>query len=396
MQTIKYFANIHMHLFNKSADHNSFRDAVQKFVGTEIVPFVDEWERCEKFPQRELFKKAGAAGILGIMRDPELGGLGLDYSFNSIYIEEFGRCRSSSVATAIGVQTDMCTPALAKYGSSELQKEFLIPAIKGDLIGCIGVSESGAGSDVASIKTTGIKEGGDYVINGGKMWITNGDIADWGCILVNTQRERSPHHNKSLIVVPLNSKGVTRSKPLNKHGLRASGTAQIFFDDVRVPQRFCIGEENKGFIYQMEQFQEERLFSAIRTTSQLERAIEITLEYTKSRHAFGRSILSNQWVHFILSELATEVALLRALWEKTVAAYIAGDDIVLMASMAKLKAGQLARKIPDQCLQFFGGQGFMQEAEISRLARDLRLVAIGGGATEVMLGIISKQLMMRT
>lgn len=381
---------------NRSEDHNLFRSAIQKFVNTEVIPFVDEWERCEKFPQRELFKKAGAAGILGIMRDPTVGGLGLDYSFNSIYIEEFGLCRSSSVATAIGVQTDMCTPALAKYGSAELQKEFLVPSIKGELIGCIGVSESGAGSDVASIKTTCTRKGGDYVINGGKMWITNGDIADWGCVLVNTQRERSPHYNKSLIVVPLNSKGVTRSKPLNKHGLRASGTAQIFFDEVHVPQRFCIGEENQGFIYQMEQFQEERLFSAIRTTSQLERAIEITIEYTKERQAFGRSILSNQWVHFVLSELATEVALLRALWEKTAAAYIAGDDILLLASMAKLKAGKLARTVPDQCLQFFGGQGFMQEAEISRLARDLRLVAIGGGATEVMLSIISKQLKMRT
>lgn len=376
-------------------EHEELRSAVKGFVDREILPHVANWERDEHIPSRELFRKAGQAGLLGITKPVDYGGLGLDYSFNAVYIEEVAKCRSSSVATALGVQTDVCTPALAKHGSVELCREFLAPSIAGERIGCLGVSETGAGSDVASVRTTARRDGGDYVINGGKMWITNGCHADWACVLANTAAEGGPHRNKSLIVVPLDAKGVSRSGPLVKHGLRASDTAQIFFDDVRVPVRHRIGEENRGFHHQMEQFQEERLYSAIRTTTQLERAIDVTVEYTMQRTAFGESLFDKQWVSFNLAALATEVALLRALWEKAVAAYVAGEDVSLLASMAKLHAGKLARTVPDQCLQFFGGQGYMWDSEISRVARDLRLVAIGGGAVEIMMSVVAKHLRTR-
>ena len=373
-------------------EHAELRAAVKGFVDREILPHVADWERDERIPGRELFRKAGQAGLLGITKPVDYGGMGLDYSFNAVCIEEVARCRSSSVATALGVQTDVCTPALAMHGSAQLCREFLAPSIAGERIGCLGVSETGAGSDVASVRTSARRDGGDYVINGGKMWITNGHQADWACVLVNTSAEGGPHRNKSLIVVPLDARGVSRSAPLVKHGLRASDTAQLFFDDVRVPIWHRIGEENLGFRYQMQQFQEERLYSAIRTTTQLERAIDITVEYTKQRMAFGESLFDKQWIAFNLAGLATDVALLRALWEKAVAAYVGGEDVSLLASMAKLQAGRLARAVPDQCLQFFGGQGFMWDSEISRIARDLRLVAIGGGAVEIMMSVVAKHL----
>ena len=213
---------------------------------------------------------------------------------------------------AIGVQTDMATPALARFGSDAVKREFLAPSISGDYVACLGVSEVGAGSDVASIKTTARKDGGDYIINGGKMWTTNGTQADWMCLLANTS-EGAPHKNKSLICLPMKTKGVEVARKLDKLGMRSSDTAQIFFDNVRVPQRFLIGEEGKGFTYQMMQFQEERLWAAAANLKSMERVIAQTIEYTRNRKAFGKSILDNQVVHFRLAEIATEIELLRAL-----------------------------------------------------------------------------------
>jgi citronellyl-CoA dehydrogenase len=283
----------------------------------------------------------------------------------------------------------MCTPALAKFGSPELKKEFLEPAIAGDAVGCIGVSEPGAGSDVAAIKTTARRDGDDYIINGTKMWITNGMQADWMCLLANTS-EGKPHKNKSLIMVPLDSKGVERARKLDKMGMWASDTAQLFFDDVRVPARNVIGQEGMGFTLQMLQFQEERLWGAANVVGALEYMLELTKEYTAERKAFGASILDNQYVHFKLAELSTELEALRALVWSATELYISGKDVTRLASMAKLKAGRLAREVADGCLQFWGGMGYMWESKISRFFRDGRLISIGGGADEIMLGIICK------
>jgi citronellyl-CoA dehydrogenase len=272
-----------------------------------------------------------------------------------------------------------------------LRQEFLAPAISGDMVGCIGVSEPGAGSDVASVKTTARKDGDDYIINGGKMWITNSLQADWMCLLANTS-EGPAHKNKSLIIVPMNTPGITVAKKIRKIGMMSSDTGLIHFDDVRVPQRNRIGEEGLGFTYQMQQFQEERLWAAANAIQSLTNCIEQTIAYTGERMAFGKSILDNQTVHFKMAELKTEVESLRALTYLATEYFLAGKDVTEWASMAKLKAGRLLRTVPDSCLQYWGGMGFTWDNLVSRLYRDGRLASIGGGADEVMLGIISKHM----
>lgn len=372
-----------------TTEHKSLYDSVSKFVADEINPYVDQWEEEGIFPAHELFRKMGAKGFLGITKPEDCGGMGLDWSYDLAFCEALGETNCGSIPMAVGVQTNMATPALAKEGSDELRREFLAPAIAGEYVACIGVSEPGAGSDVASIKTHARKDGDDYIINGGKMWITNGTQADFMCLLANTG-DGPVHKNKSLIVLPMDTPGITIARKLDKMGMRSSDTAQIFFEDVRVPQRYRIGEEGRGFIYQMQQFQEERLWGSASTLRTLERCIEDVVDYTRQRTAFGKPLLHNQTIHFRLAELQTEVELLRSLVYRTTEGYILGEDMTRLASMAKLKAGRLCREVTDSCLQYYGGMGFMNETLITRLYRDLRLTSIGGGADEVMLGILSK------
>ena len=372
-------------------EHESIRETVAKFVDNEINPYVDQWEEDGIFPAKEVFKKLGNLGMLGITKPIEFGGLGLDYSYGIVFAEEMGRIHCGGVSTGIGVQTDMATPALAKFGSDELRKEFLVPAITGDAVFSIAVSEPQAGSDVAGIQTNAVKDGDDYIINGSKMWITNSTQADFFCTLVNTS-EGQRHKNKSLVIIPSATPGVSVDKPLKKLGLHSSDTAQIFFDNARVPQRNRIGEEGMGFIYQMMQFQEERLFAAAASLKGMENSIQTTIEYTRERETFGKPILKNQVVQFRLAELQTEIEALRALVYDAVEGYIHGKDVLTKASMAKLKSGRLVREVSDSCLQYWGGMGFMWETGITRAYRDSRLGSIGGGSDEVMLGIISKQM----
>ncbi|MBL8570570.1 MAG: acyl-CoA dehydrogenase family protein [Phreatobacter sp.] len=372
-----------------TAEHEEVRRTLQKFIASEVNPNVDAWEEAGRFPAHDLFKKMGDLGLLGLNKPVEYGGMGLDYSYAILMAEELGGITCGGVPMGIGVQTDMATPALARFGSDELRREFLAPAISGDYVACIGVSEPGAGSDVASVKTTARSDGDDYVISGGKMWITNGAQADWICLLANTG-EGPVHRNKSLICVPMKEKGVTVARTLDKLGMRSSDTAQIFFDEVRVPKKNRVGEEGKGFTYQMMQFQEERLWGAAAKLKPAERIIDQTIEYTSGRKAFGRSILDNQVVHFRLAELKTEVELLRSLVYRAAEQLVAGEDMTTLASMAKLKAGRLGREVGDSCMQYWGGMGYMNETPVTRYYRDSRLTSIAGGADEVMLSIISK------
>lgn len=374
-------------LFNDQ--HLAIAETTQKLIRNEINPYCEQWEADGIFPAREVFKKLGALGLLGIAKPEKFGGMGLDYSYQVAFAEQLGLVECGGVSMGIGVQTDMATPALAKHGSDALREEFLRPAISGDLVMSIAVSETGAGSDVSAIKTTARKEGDDYIINGSKMWITNSTQADVFCVLANTG-EGPVHKNKSLIIVPADTPGVSVGEELNKLGMRSSDTAPVYFDEVRVPQAYRIGEEGLGFTYQMQQFQEERLFAAASILKGLEACINHTIEYTAERRAFGKSILDNQVVHFSLAELQTEVEALRALLYLGVEEYVDGRDVTAKASMAKLKAGRLARQVTDTCLQYFGGMGFMWENLVSRAYRDMRLTSIGGGADEVMLGIICK------
>ncbi len=372
-------------------EHQQLRQTVRQFVNTEINPYVDQWERQGHYPAKTVFKKLGQLGLLGITKPQAFGGLGLDYSYQIAFAEEIGAAHCGGVPLSIGVQTDMATPALARFGSDALRDQFLTPAIAGEMVAAIGVSEPGAGSDVAAIKTQARKDGDDYVINGSKMWITNATQADFICLLANTSDD-AVHKNKSLIIVPTNTPGISFSDKLDKLGMRSSDTAQIFFDDVRVPQAYCIGQEGAGFTMQMLQFQEERLFGAAMCIKSLENCITQTIDYTRERSAFGQSVLDNQVVHFRLAELQTELECLRALVYQATSSYIQGEDVTTLASMAKLKGGRLCREITDSCLQYWGGMGFMWDNPVSRAYRDQRLCSIGGGADEVVLGIICKKM----
>tara|TARA_R110001583_G_scaffold173370_1_gene327400 strand:+ start:1276 stop:2463 length:1188 start_codon:yes stop_codon:yes gene_type:complete len=372
-------------------EHEALRKTVRDFVDREMDPFVEEWENAGKAPLHSLFKKMGDLGLLGIHKPEAFGGSGLDYSYNLVFAEELGRAYGGSLPMAIGVQTDMATPALARFGSDELKRDFLQPAIAGDMVACIGVSEPGAGSDVAGLKTTAKSDGDDYVINGTKMWITNATQGDWICLLANTS-DGNVHANKSLIIVPLDTAGIEISKPLNKMGMRASDTAQIFFDNVRVPKRYRIGEENRGFAMQMMQFQEERMYAAAAAIKGMERIIQDTIQWCRERQTFGQPVLNNQVVHFKLAELQTEVECLRALTWKACHQHVNGEDATNLASMAKLKSGRLWREVTDGCLQYWGGMGFMWDNVVARAYRDTRILSIAGGSDEMMLGIIAKNM----
>lgn len=375
-------------------DHRSIMQSIRRFLASEVDPFADEWEAAEIFPAHELFKKMGDLGFLGITKPTEYGGMGLDFSYGVAAGEAMGYVRAQGVSMGAGVQTDMATPALATFGSDALKREFLAPAIAGDVVVSIGVSEQGAGSDVASLKTRARRDGDDYVISGSKMWITNGTQADWICLLCNTS-EGQTHKNKSMIIVPLREggkrvKGVEVQK-IKKFGMWCSDTAQIFFDEVRVPVRNRIGEEGMGFIYQMKQFQEERLGAAARRLAAVQ-LIEETADYLRLRVAFGKPLLDNQFIQFKLAELKTELEALRGLVYMATQTYINGGDVVELASMAKLKAGRLSREIADWCMQFQGGMGYTWDNFVSRAYRDFRLGSIGGGADEVMMQVIAKQM----
>ncbi|ABM58160.1 acyl-CoA dehydrogenase family protein [Verminephrobacter eiseniae] len=377
-----------------TAEHHSIMQSIRRFLASEVDPFVDEWEAAEIFPAHELFKKMGRLGFLGITKPTEYGGLGLDFSYAVAAGEAMGYVRAQGVSMAAGVQTDMATPALAAFGSDELKREFLAPAIAGDVVVCIGVSEQGAGSDVASLQTHARRDGGDYLISGAKMWITNGTQADWICLLCNTS-DGPMHKNKSLIIVPLKDKG-QRAKgvavqKIRKFGMWCSDTAQIFFDEVRVPVRHRIGAEGMGFIYQMKQFQEERLGAAARRLAAIQ-LIDETADYLRQRIAFGKPLLDNQFIQFKLAELKTELEALRGLVYMATQTYVSGGDVVELASMAKLKAGRLSREIAQWCMQFQGGMGYTWDNPVSRAYRDFRLCSIGGGADEVMMQVIAKQM----
>lgn len=364
---------------------------VREFAIKEIHPHIEEWEKSGMFPAHSLFKKLGALDFLGITKSKEFGGMGLDYSYGLVFAEALGHAWDLGIITAIGVHTDMATPPIDRYGSTELKEEFLSPAITGDYIAALAVSETGGGSDVAALKTFARKDGDDYIIDGEKMWITNAKQADFFCTLVNTSNE-SPHKNKSLILIPASSAGLTIGDKIEKLGQHTSDTAPIFFDNVRVPQRYCIGKEGEGFKIQMQHFQEERIFLSASILIVLEKCISKTIEFCQDRHAFGKAIIENQSIQFRLAELQTEVEALRALIYQACENFILGKDMTYLASMAKLKSGRLAREVSDTCLQYWGGMGFTWENPVSKIYRDSRVSSIAGGTDEIMLQIICKKM----
>ena len=372
-------------------EHKSLAETVKDFSQNDIKPFVEEWEENGAFPAHELFKKMGNLDLLGITKSTEVGGMNLDFSFGMVFAEALGYAADLGVITGIGIQTDMATPALDRYGSVELKEEFLKPSVNGDFVSAVAVSETSGGSDVAALRTSARKDGDDYIVNGEKMWITNGTQADYFCTLLNTSDD-DPHNNKSLVIIPSNLKGVSIGDKIDKIGQLTSDTAPVFFENVRIPQRYRIGEEGQGFKMQMQQFQEERIFMSVSCLVILDECISKTIEYCHERQAFGKPIIYNQSIHFRLAELQTEIEALRSLVYRACENLIDGNDVTYLTSMAKLKSGRLIREVSDACLQYWGGMGFTWENPISKVYRDGRVNSIAGGTDEIMLNIICKHL----
>lgn len=374
---------------NLTPEHEMFRQMVRRFVDEEINPRAEQWEADEIFPAKELFGKMGALGMLGPSYPEEYGGAGADYWYHVLLAEELGRCQCMGVPMGILVQTDVGVSGLAQFGSHELKKRFLEPAIKGEMVACLGVTEPDAGSDVAAISTRATVDGDHYVIDGAKMWITNGTQADFVVALCRTSDDGG-YRGMSLIVIPTDAPGFAVGKKLRKLGNHSSDTGLLNFDQVRVPRSFCVGEEGRGFQYQMQQFQKERLVGSVLGVAQAQEAVRWTIDYTRERKAFGKPLLANQWILFRLTELITELEILGQFNYTCTDRFVQGEDITREISMAKLKAGRLVREVGDICLQFHGAMGYAEEYPMARYYRDCRLLSIGAGADEVMLNIIAK------
>jgi citronellyl-CoA dehydrogenase len=370
-------------------DHDLFRKTVRDVVEREINPHVDEWEANGRFPAHELFPKLAAAGLLGLEYDPAYGGQGADHSYTVVFGEELGGIDCGGVPMAISVQTDMATPSLHRYGSDELKEQYLTPALAGTAVTAIAVTEPDAGSDVAGLRTRARRDGGEWVIDGTKLYITNGAQADWVCLLARTSDEGGAR-GISQIVVPMDTEGVSVSRTLSKLGMRSSDTAELVFDGVRVPAGHLIGEEGRGFQQQMEQFMQERMIACYQAVGSMQRALSRTREYLGQRQAFGGPLAANDYLTYTLAEVAAEVDLLRHYNYATAEAFLAGADTRRMVAVAKLTTGRLLRKVADICLQYHGGLGYMEEHWTARYARDWRLWGIGGGADEVMLRTIAQ------
>ncbi len=380
-------------MINFTPEHDQFRASIRKFVETEINPNVDKWEADGIFPAHELFAKLGALGAFGLEYDPEFGGQGADHTFTLVLGEELGKADCAGVPMGIGVQAAMATPSLARYGSDDLKRQYLAPALRGQMVASVAVSEPDAGSDVAGIRTKAVRDGDHWVITGRKMWITNGTQADWLCLLARTlepgQEPAYGYHGMSQIIVPTDAPGFSVGRKIEKMGNRSSDTAELVLDEVRVPVANTVGRIGKGFQQQMAQFQDERLMGAYLCVSGARRAIERTAHYLRDRQAFGQPLLNNQHIQYRLAELVADVDVMEKYTHAAAEKYTAGEDVTDMATIAKLKSGRLIREVADICVQYHGGMGYAEEMWPARYMRDARLVSIGGGADEVMLRIIA-------
>jgi citronellyl-CoA dehydrogenase len=373
---------------NITPEHEQFRKVVRDFVENDINPHVEEWEAAGTFPAHELFPKLAAIGGFGLEYDPEFGGQGADHSFTVVLAEELGRADCAGVPMGIAVQAAMATPALARFGSAELKRAYLEPALRGEMVCSIAVSEPDAGSDVAGIRTRAVRDGDDWVINGRKMWITNGTQADWLCLLARTSDEGG-YAGMSLVVVPTATPGFSVGRRIAKMGNRSSDTAELVLDDVRVPVSHTIGEVGRGFQQQMQQFQDERMIGSYMAVSGARRALDRTIDYLRVREAFGKPLLANQHLQYRLAELVADTDVLVEYCHAAADRIVAGEDVTRMATIAKLKVGRLVREVADVAVQYHGGMGYAEDLWVERYFRDARLMSIGGGADEVMLRILS-------
>ena len=369
-------------------EHAALRKTVREFAETRLMPHRYDWDKARSFPVREVFKEMAELGLLGIRFPEENGGLGLDWWYTTAYVEELCKSRNGGVIMSTLVQTDMATPVVAEIGTPEQRQEFLEPCIAGDYIAALGVTEPGAGSDVANIRTTATKDGGDYIINGAKTYITNASVADFIVLAVRTGDEG--HFGISLVLFPTKTKGFSVGRKLDKLGTHSIDSSEIHFDNCRIPQRYLLGQENAAFIHIMKNFQGERLVAALMGTAGMEIQLNDAIEYGKTRQAFGRPIGKFQvWKHKFAEHL-TSMEAAKMLTYRAVDACNTLDDPTLYVSQAKLHVADLSQKVAYDCLQFHGGYGYVEEYDICRAYRDVRLLPIGGGTSEVMKEIIAK------
>ncbi|HXH83556.1 MAG TPA: acyl-CoA dehydrogenase family protein [Candidatus Tectomicrobia bacterium] len=370
-----------------SPEHQQFRATVRRFVQTELAPRAREFDAAGR-PDKGIFRRLGELGLLGIRYDPKYGGQGLDYSYHAVFLEELTLCDNAGVAMGVTVQTDMATPALARFGSEELKERFLVPAIRGEQVAAIAVTEPAAGSDVAGIRTRAVREGDHWVINGSKMFITNAANADWLCLLAVTD-PGAGHRGFTQIIVPTDTPGFSY-RLLDKIGNRGSDTGLLFFDDVRVPVANTIGDPNRGFQQQMSQFQDERMVPVVTGHVAARRLWELALAHAQQRVAFGRPLAAMQVNRFKLVEMMIQITAARDMAHQCIRKMVAGEDVTLDVSMAKVFVANMKQHVATTCLQLFGGSGYIWENPAARAYVDWRLGTIGGGSDEVMKEIVAK------
>ncbi|WP_297990825.1 acyl-CoA dehydrogenase family protein [Anoxybacillus sp.] len=371
-------------------EHHIFREAFRKFLQKEAYSFYDEWEKQGIIP-REFWRKMGENGFLCPWVDETYGGFGADFGYSVVINEELEKVGSSLVG--IGLHNDIVVPYIASYGTDEQKKKWLPKCVSGEIVTAIAMTEPGAGSDLAGIKTTAVKQGDHYIVNGQKTFITNGIHADLVIVVCKTNPQANPpHKGMSLLVVERGTPGFTRGRKLEKVGLHAQDTAELFFSDAKVPAENLLGEEGKGFYYLMEKLQQERLIVAIAAQTAAEVMFDLTKRYVKERTAFRKTISQFQTVQFRLAEMATEIALGRAFLDDVIEQHIAGKDVVTNVSMAKWWMTEMAKRVASEGMQLHGGYGYMEEYEIARRYRDIPVSAIYAGTNEVMKMIIAKHL----
>jgi acyl-CoA dehydrogenase len=373
-----------------SAEHDMFREQVRRLVNSEIEPKVAEWNR-NGISDRESWRRLGAAGFLGANAPEEYGGGGVDFLYDAIVMEELARVRAHGLM--MGLHSDICMPYLSTYGSEEQKRRYLPKAISGETILAIAMTEPSTGSDLAAVRTSAKREGDHYVINGSKIFISNGQLADLVIVVTKTDPNAKPaHRGISLILVDGNAPGFVRGRKLDKLGFKGQDTSELFFEDCRVPVTNLLGTEGQGFKMLMEKLQQERLVCAVGAIESAKRCLEDTIAYTKQRRAFGQAISSFQNTQFKLAEMATEVEVGRAFVDRLMAAHVRHEDLVTEVSMAKWWTTELLKKVSSQCLQLFGGYGFMMEYPVATDYADAAVQAIYAGTNEIMKVIIARRM----
>lgn len=376
MQTIRF-----------TAEHQIFRDTLRAFIRKEIIPYIDDWEKRGEI-DRNIWKKMGDMGLMGLNYPEVYGGVDLDFYYSLVLCEELSYCFSGGFTISALVIQYMSAPYLLKYGSDELKISYLKPVIAGDMISAVAITEPGAGSDVKHIKTTAVRDGDFYIVNGSKTFITNGYYGDFFITAVKTDPSQGTK-GISLLIIDKNTPGVSTNK-INKLGWHASDTAEVGFNNVRVPIAHLVGKEGEGFRYLMDGLQLERLTAAIHSIATADSALQYTLAYIAQREAFGKKIQEFQTIRHRIAQMAADISTTKAFVYHCCDLQNQNEYAVKECSIAKLQASELAVHVVNQCLQLFGGYGFTEDYKIARLYRDVRVGTIIGGTSEIMLEIIAK------